>query len=420
MMKRDFDMGLPTTLATHPAGLSAWLTSNQVASIPTYRGSLASPHSAGWEAKTDIEASSLWLSEAGARSRLTAEAYERELRRFVLWLADQGRSISDVTREDFHRYAAFLGNPGKRWISTSRRKVSDPRWRPFRKALSDKGKRYSLQVVHSMYTWMYASGWIAFNPMPAPDRLAPVTASSRSDEIETRQVPQHLFEELLVFCEHELHTGANVRERYKNIRLRLILSLAGYLGARSADMLYGFFSDIHVRTYGTRIRYVWHIPNGKGRKAGVLPVPEPVMRVIREARTCLGLMPEREAKEPPCPLLINAGRIPLNRMPALPKMKGLEKSSLYTLVRDCFEAFESHLKAHSRHTDAIVFSVASSHWLRHTAIKRIVKLTNDIVIAQRLARHDSLSTTGVYAEATVEELGDVFETFSIGTRSGHG
>ena len=390
------------------------MTDRQIVKIPVERGPLASPHSKGWDAKTDLEAATLWLNEVGSRSSLTADAYQRELRRYVLWLADQQKSISGVTREDFHRYAKFLKNPGSKWVTEKRWKLVDPKWRPFRGPLSDKGRRYSLQVIHSLYVWMHNAGWIVFNPMPAPDRLAPVTASSRSDEIETRQVPQGLFEEMLRFYEAEVTTHANVRERYKNARLRLILSLAGYLGARSADMLHAFFGDIHARNIGTATRYVWHIPNGKGRKAGILPMPEPVMRVVRETRVALGLMPERQANEPPCPILVGAGSVPKHRMPALDKLKQLERSSLYTLTREAFTRFQEALEAQGRHSEALIISQASTHWLRHTAIKRIVTLTNDIVMAQRLARHHDLSTTGVYAEATVEELAAVFEKFQIG------
>jgi len=106
--------------------------------------------------------------------------------------------------------------------------------------------------------------------------------------------------------------------------------------------------------------------------------------------------------------------VPKHRMPALDKLKQLERSSLYTLTREAFTRFQEALEAQGRHSEALIISQASTHWLRHTAIKRIVTLTNDIVMAQRLARHDDLSTTGVYAEATVEELAAVFEKFQIG------
>lgn len=408
---REIDKA-PTDLMDRSGERSTWLTQRQVASIPTHRGPLAPEKTVGWEAITDVHAATLWLEEVGSRSALTADAYQRELRRFILWLADQGKVISDVTREDFHRYANFLSNPGRRWITTKRRKVSDPQWRPFRSPLSDKGKRYSLQVVHSMMIWMHNAGWVAFNPMPAPDRLAPVTATSRAEEIETRQIPQPLFDELLSFCESELYTErASVRQRYMNVRTRLILVLAGYLGARSADIINAHFGDFHPRQRGITTSYLWHIPDGKGRKAGTLPVPEPVMDVIRQARLSLGLMAEKTPGEPPCPIVVAAGTIPHAKMPEIEKLKTLERSSLYTIVREAFSAFEGKLRAQNRMTEATIMNQASTHWLRHTAIKRIVKMTNDITMAQRLARHDDLNTTGVYAKVSADELGDWFADY---------
>ncbi|ONF42547.1 hypothetical protein BTO32_15170 [Marinobacter lutaoensis] len=385
--------------------LTAW----QAQVIPTHQGPLAASGRIGWEATHDLQAVDLWLREVGSRSELTAEAYEREVRRFVLWLADAGKTITDVTREDFHRYASFLGNPGKKWICTKRYRLTDPRWRPFRKPLSEKSKLYSLQVIHSMLTWMHNSGWIQFNPMPAPNHLAPVTTSSRADMVETRQIPQRLFEELLEWCKDNLHTNSDsVRERYRNVRLRVVLMLAGYLGARSADIINAHFTDIHPRQHGDQVFHVWYIPDGKGRKSGLLPVHEKIMRVIREARLALGLMPDVAKAEAPCPIIVGAREIPHNRMPCLDKLKPIHRSSLYTLVSDALGKFAIYLRSLSRNSEAIIIEQASTHWLRHTAIKRVVLETKDITMAQRLARHENLNTTGVYATTSVYELQEFF------------
>jgi site-specific recombinase XerD len=68
------------------------------------------------------------------------------------------------------------------------------------------------------------------------------------------------------------------------------------------------------------------------------------------------------------------------------------------------------LKTEGRTTDAIVVKRASTHWLRHTAIKKITKDSGDLLLAQQLGRHSNINTTAIYGKSTLKDLSDWFRS----------
>lgn len=374
--------------------------------IPTHLGVLANPEPVGWKASNDAEALAVWLAEHGSGSEHTQSAYRREIERFLLWLADQRMTVSDAMREDYHNYAKFLQAPGREWIASKRYRRTDPRWRPFIGPLSATAARQSLQILHSAIAYLQETGWLKANPMPSPKRLVVTPETDRQQMVENRQIPEYLFEDLEFFVANTLPLKDTHRDRYKRARLEVIVALAGLLGGRSADMTAGFLSDFSVRNVQGRSNWVWHIPDGKGRKAATLPVPDKVMRKISHLRLTLGMTRDAMPGETPCPIIVNAGGIPLDRYPDIDRLKGLDRSSLYRIVRALFSQFSKWLRAEGRGTDAMLMDRASTHYLRHTAIKRVTRTSKDLLLAQRFARHSNINTTAIYGKSTLEELGD--------------
>jgi site-specific recombinase XerD len=380
--------------------------------IPTHLGVLANPDPVGWQASSDVEALAIWLAEHGSGSEHTASSYKREIERFLLWLADQGMTVSDAMREDYHRYAKFLlkPKPASKWVSKKRHKRSHAQWKPFNGPLSPSTARQSLQILYSAISYLKETGWLKTNPMPSPKRLVSVIEVDRKQQVEHRQIPEYLFDDLEKFVLNTLPFSDSQRDRYKRARYDVAVALAGLIGARSADMTEGFLSDFSVKQSNGKTTWLWHIPEGKGRKSASLPVPDKVMSKISHLRLTLGMTREPEPGEKPCPILANAGSVPLNQYPDVDRLKGLNRSSFYRLMRELFTKFAVWLRAQGRRNDARLMEQASTHWLRHTAVKRITSSTNNLVMAQKLARHANINTTAIYAKSTIEELYDWYQT----------
>ena len=134
------------------------------------------------------------------------------------------------------------------------------------------------------------------------------------------------------------------------------------------------------------------------------------MEQIAVLRLCVGLTPHPKTGEPPCPLIPRAKELPKASDKVKPdRLKLMSRSGLYKHLTAVFEDFAVVLHSEGRKADAHLMQQASLHWLRHVAIKRIVSTTNNLTLAQKLARHSNVSTTGDYAKALISELADALE-----------
>lgn len=400
-----------------------WEAPAEFRTVPGHAGKLRTPDPVGWKANSDAEAVAVWLAEKASGSPHTATAYRKEAERFLFWLADQGMTISDATREDYLVYARFLLNPqpADRWQSGIRIQRSDPRWRPFEKPLSPGTAKQSLTIIKSLISYLHTKGWLLANPMPDPRNLISAPKRDRADQINERQIPPHLMAEFIDFCSAwSPHYGKKPiapgsvdekRIRIEKARLMVIIDLASVLAARSSDILAATCSDFYPAPPNSGTDWVWRITSGKGNKAAVLPVPKSIMAKLSNLRIQLGLTALPEVGEPPYPIAPDTRSITLDRHSGDETPAAISRSRLYKHLKEIFVLFsESILKDDSSRTaDAQLMKNASTHFLRHTAIKTITLKTNSLTTAQKLARHSNINTTADYAKATLKELGDALE-----------
>ncbi|MCK7553301.1 tyrosine-type recombinase/integrase [Marinobacter goseongensis] len=395
-----------------------WEAPAEFRTVPGHAGKLRTPDLVGWKANSDAEAVAVWLAEKASGSPHTATAYRKEAERFLFWLADQGMTISDATREDYLVYARFLLNPqpADRWQSGIRIQRSDPRWRPFEKPLSPGTAKQSLTIIKSLISYLHTKGWLLANPMPDPKNLISAPKRDRADLINERQIPPHLMAEFIEFCSawspyygKKPITPGSVDEkriRVEKARLMLIVDLASVLAARSSDILAATCSDFYPAPPNSGTDWLWRITSGKGNKSAVLPVPKSVIAKLSNLRIQLGLTALPKIGEPPYPIAPDTRSITLGTPFMSTPPAAISRSRLYKHLKEMFVSFsESILEDDpSRTADAQLMRNASTHFLRHTAIKAVTLKTNSLTTAQRLARHSNINTTADYAKTTLTEL----------------
>ena len=101
----------------------------------------------------DDHALEIFLSGYHRKSIHTLRAYEKECKRFLLWLKsnreDNGALLPDVTVQDINNYLEFLANP--RPFSEDFLKRQGWQHQPFRKALSNQSIKHTIIVLHQMF-----------------------------------------------------------------------------------------------------------------------------------------------------------------------------------------------------------------------------------------------------------------------------
>lgn len=175
------------------------------------------------------------------RSKLTSEAYCRDLRQFAGWITgDNIRSFnpSDVTTQDIRSWLASASATGDNPV-TLRRKT---------------------QSLRSFYRFLMLTGVCAYNPASdvilakKPRRLPAFVKETEMEEILSQPAVD-----------------------FKGIRDHLILNLLYSCGIRQAELLALKDNDINFHSGEAVI-------SGKGNKQRVIPFPAPLLQEISEWR----------------------------------------------------------------------------------------------------------------------------------------
>ncbi len=338
-------------------------------------------------ASTDAEAVARWLEEYRASPR-TQNAYRREAQRLLLWLAEQGRGLDALRREDLDTFEAFLGDPrpAERWIGPVHPR-HDARWRPFRGPLSPASRRQSLVILQGMFAWLVEAGWVRHNPFRLM-RDKRRRLDNRQGGIE-RYLERPLWDWLWGWLNRPAEEGASHRDRYELARRRLVFGFAYLLAPRISEMSATCMNDFRRREG----RWWWHVV-GKGAKAGRIPVPPDMMALLGEWRRTLGLA-EHPSPDDASPLLR-----------ALDGRRGLGDNRLYRLIRDTFgEAAEAleHEAGEGAQAEVHRLRQATPHWLRHTALTHQAQAGVELRYLAATARHSRLDTTAHYLHSEDEE-----------------
>lgn len=352
------------------------------------------------DARTDLEAVGVWLDQKATNPN-TRELYQAQAERLLLWASiERGKALSDLTVEDYQEFEKFLANPKpkKRWVGPRRPRQS-PDWRPFTGPLAPDSRRTVMTVLNSLLNFLVAARYLAGNPIALTRRRAP----ARDGGVQ-RFLDEPTWAAVMETVEGMPREDWRDRARYE--RARWVLSLLYLALPRRSEIVAHRHGDIRrIRREG-EARWWWYL-TGKGGKQARVPVSDELVQALARYRDSLGLAPY-PAPDDETPMVC---RLPRRHGMGTPGP--ITSNMLYRLVKDLFRAAAERVEPdHPEMADTLRH--ASTHWVRHTGVTRLLDRGEALHRAQRLARHAKLDTTGDYAHAADRELHEAAARHRLG------
>lgn len=382
--------------------------------LPVRRGRLRSDFST-LSVETDAEAVAAWIAEKASRSANTAQSYRREAERLMLWASEvKDKALSELMLEDFLEFAAFLSDPqpAEAWISKKRHNRTSPDWRPFMGPLSPSSARQTQIIIGSLFRYLHAKGWVRANPVPDP-------IATNSEKPEDRQTPQYIGNEgggplsrslspvqwdCVEKALNALPSNTTKQQLFKE-RARWLITLFHNCGPRVSEVASHGMGSIKPVKHRDRTIWVWFIM-GKGKKLREVPLSSEVVDALCRFRASLGLPPYPAPLES-TPLAPSFWTVKADGKVEPSSLRTLTRQSLYNIVTGVMESAAEILgKDHEEYQPLMR---ASTHWLRHTALKDLADNTDDIRHVQQMAGHADIKTTMIYTTAKTHELYDAIE-----------
>lgn len=333
-------------------------------------------------ATTDLEAVQAWLGEF-RDSPHTLRAYRREAERLLLWCAEYGRALATLSREDMMRYADFLIDPQPHafWVGPRVRRC-DPAWRPFTRPMTSAARRQALVILNAMFTYLVEAGYLQFNPQAIARTR---TRGARDATPRRRALSQIAITYIMSAIEQE--PGDTAKEVLARERLRFLFGFLYLLGPRLSEIANHSCGSFVMEAPG---EWWWHV-TGKGGVAARVPVMQDMLDVLSRYRVARGLAPLPEPND----------RSPL--VSALDHDRPITPNMIYRLVKRLLQVAANNLDASGYTQDAYQVGLASTHWLRHTAITHCADSGVELRYLQRTARHAHLQTTEIYLHTNDKE-----------------
>ncbi len=284
------------------------------------------------------------------RAPLTAEAYERDLREFVAWLAETSPYPSEtfvfdpklVTLSDLRSWLASLA----------------------RQHLASSSIRRKAQSLRAFFRFLLKRGYISVNP----------TADLRLPKL-PKNLPDPVRADEMASLIHHSASTANVDESIaseEECRDDLIIDILYSLGLRRAELI--SLSDPDISFSGAEIKVT-----GKRSKQRVVPVPELLLRKIRMwQRLRDSLWPDLPE---PRPLIVVKG-------------KRIAPRQVYDSVHRSLSQTSARKK--------------SPHALRHSFATAMLNEGADLNSVKEFLGHASLTTTQIYTHVSFKEMKEAY------------
>ncbi len=343
----------------------------------------------------------------------TFKAYRREIERLFQWCLAQKtlKQVIALTREDIQQYIKFIKDPPKSWCSTAhkprfigqnpRRQNSD--WRPFvardqKPKLSNSALSAMLAILSTFYTFLQQEQIYQLNPVRMLRQKKRLIQQHQQTSRVTRKLSQ-LQWQTVMNCARDACISCEQGERSL-----FILSILYLLSLRISEIA---ISELHHPTMGDFIQDEhgawWFKTIGKGNKYREIAVPDALLLALTRFRNSLDL-PDLPHKNETFPLI--------------PKIKGnggIGIRHIRSIVQSSFDQAITLLKARDLMHEARDLSVATVHWLRHTAITADVQnrpiehvrddaghnhssITDRYIDSDQRARHDSAKNKPLFED----------------------
>lgn len=349
-------------------------------------------------ATDDASAVTGWL-QRHLDSPHTLASYRREAERLLLWCAARQTTLQRLSVEDLVEYLAFLldpqpverwclqteprvladGSPNPTWKQVRRitRNLPDgspnPAWKPFVSGLSESAARQASTILFGMMEYLCGIGFLAANPLRAVRKREP----RKPAEIE-RYFERELWDWVLDRVEQLPQATEREIARYQ--RIKFLLSFMYLMGLRISEMAAAKTTDlVHKRGQW------WLFVRGKGKKEGLVPIPQDGILVLKMYRESLGrsAWPHPDLCEPLVMDITGQGR-------------ELGSRAIHHILVTFFEDAANHTQSPEH---AQVLRQASAHWLRHTDATHQIEAGVPLIVVRDNLRHSSVQTTEGYVHA---------------------
>lgn len=359
-------------------------------------------------ANNDKDAIAAFLSQYH-HSQHTLRTFTKEAERFHMFVVlELGKSIADLTVDDYQVFIQFLSDPPEAWISQKKVPKSEPPWRPFTyiedstplpyagskkhsKGLSRAAIKLALAAVNSMLSWMVDSGYLRLNPLKIL-RQKDKAIGTNKDKAVLNKVERYLDNEMWMATMNavEMMPRSTPSEVMSYERNRFILTMFTLLGSRVSELSNAKMSDIRKNVAG----WFWHV-TGKGDKYEVVPVPYDFIEGLMRWRQILGLpaLPHRHEEIAIFPPLNRSGK-PLFTSDDQAIRSGISPRRINEILKDVFNLAAQDVSL--TEDRKIMLKEASAHWLRHTSITQKINAHMNRKYVQLDARHADASTTDLY------------------------
>lgn len=323
-------------------------------------------------AENDIDAVLTWLREY-EDSPHTFASYRKETERFLMWMAEQKRTLSQLSRNDLMDFERFLANPqpAERWIGPAVAR-HHPNWRPFTKPLQPSSIQQTLVILSGLFRYLNEAGYLQGNPLALAKRKK--RALTKKVQTVERYLDQTLWQCVLETLAHLPQDTE--KERAHAVRANWLFSLLYLTGARRSEVADAVMGDIFVR----RGQWWWRVI-GKGNKEGEIPINDELLQQLVRYRTAIGLPQYPHPRE----------NIPLvGRLSEKGQWNCLSSKSIYLITKSIFEQAAQYAEQQQQFDIAFRLRTASTHWLRHTSASHQLEAGIPLLVVSQNLRHSNI------------------------------
>lgn len=368
-----------------------------------------------------------------AGSQDTFNAYRKEIERLLQWSWIVAKKpIKTIDRNDVRRYIEFASNPPADWLSDKSvarfidkngERLHNTEWRPFvirigksqrKEGLTTQNAEYRLTNPSMRALFAGLSTFFTFLQQESYLEVNPVQLIRQKGRFLQKQQTQKVTRKLSdVQWRYTIDTIARLASEDPLYERHLFMMSAFYLlGLRISELaetpgripcMGDFAPDKQSRWWFTTV--------GKGNKIRDIAVPDTMLNALKRYRQSLDLSP-LPARGEPTPLL--------NKLRG---RSGLGTRQIRNLVQFCFDQAVLELRRDSLNDEAHDLTVATVHWLRHTAISADVEhrprehvrddaghenisITDRYIDIDRVARHDSARFKTLKPQRNSKQISD--------------
>ena len=381
------------------------------ATLDGHDGTNRAPDACQIGAVNDLGAIDAWLAARASCSAHTERAYRKEAERLLLWAVfARRRAMSSLNVDDAIAYRDFLLSPSPRdtWVGPSSAPRFSPQWRPFTGPLSPRSVGHALTVVRGMFDWLVAMRYLAFNPfvaVPAVRAVDPAAADPTLRISTDRYLSSAQWRMLREYLDDLAVAEAGIRARFA-------ITFAYTTGLRASELVGATVGRLRIRASvdsataneasdvrrDLTLRVI-----GKGGKIRDVPIAPEVEQMLDEYLRSRGLSSWQQC-DANTPLLSALGMLAPGR--------AIGTSSLYRMLRMCFNEIAHTLNNQQRREDSEAFERASTHWLRHTFGRHALADGASLNVVQAVLGHASIQTTTIYASGPAEQAHRELQQFA--------